>query len=132
MRYNDFRRKTNKIKIGNVYIGGDAPIAIQSMTNTDTHDAKATLEQIKKLSDAGCDIVRIAVPDVEAAETVKILKVLMNLKIQFVFVQNVAKRFLKEKLDLEKYSMVAITILTVILFLGKFLLKINVQNVEVI
>ena len=74
MRYNDFRRKTNKIKIGNVYIGGDAPIAIQSMTNTDTHDAKATLEQIKKLSDAGCDIVRIAVPDVEAAETVKILK----------------------------------------------------------
>ena len=74
MKYNDIRRKTNKIKVGCVYIGGDAPIAIQSMTNTDTHDAKATLAQIKKLSEAGCDIVRIAVPDIEAAETVKILK----------------------------------------------------------
>ncbi len=74
MKYNDIRRKTNKVKIGNVYIGGDAPIAIQSMTNTDTHDALATLEQIKKLADAGCDIVRIAVPDIDAAETVKILK----------------------------------------------------------
>ena len=60
--------------MGNVYIGGDAPIAIQSMTNTDTHDAFATLEQIKALAYAGCDIVRIAVPDIEAAETVKILK----------------------------------------------------------
>ena len=74
MKYNDIRRKTNKVKIGNVFIGGDAPIAIQSMTNTDTHDAYATLAQIKKLSDAGCDIVRIAVPTVEAAETVKVLK----------------------------------------------------------
>ena len=74
MKYNYIRRKTNKIKIGNTFIGGDAPIAIQSMTNTDTHDAAATLAQIKKLSDAGCDIVRIAVPDIDAAETVKILK----------------------------------------------------------
>ena len=74
MKYNDIRRKTNKVKVGNVYIGGDAPIAIQSMTNTDTHDAFATLEQIRALEHAGCDIVRIAVPDIEAAETVKILK----------------------------------------------------------
>lgn len=74
MKYNEIRRSTKKIKIGNTYIGGDAPIAIQSMTNTDTHDAKATLEQIKALEKAGCDIVRIAVPDMEAAETVKILK----------------------------------------------------------
>ena len=48
MNYNEIRRKSKKIKIGNLYIGGDAPIAIQSMTNTDSHDAKATLEQIKR------------------------------------------------------------------------------------
>ena len=74
MKYNEIRRKTNRVKIGNVFIGGDAPIAIQSMTNTSTHDAPATLAQIKKLSDAGCDIVRIAVPDLDAAETVKFIK----------------------------------------------------------
>lgn len=74
MKYNDIRRKTNKIKIGNTFIGGNAPIAIQSMTNTDTHDASATLKQIKELEEAGCDIVRIAVPDIDAAETVRALK----------------------------------------------------------
>ena len=74
MKYNEIRRKTKKIKIGNTYIGGDAPIAIQSMTNTDTHNAEATLRQIIALENAGCDIVRISVPDIEAAETVKILK----------------------------------------------------------
>ena len=74
MKYNEIRRKTNRIRIGNTYIGGDSKIAIQSMTNTDTHNADATLAQIKALESAGCDIVRIAVPDIEAAETVKILK----------------------------------------------------------
>ena len=74
MKYNDIRRKTRKIKVGNVCIGGDSPIAIQSMTNTDTHDVIATLNQIKALQSAGCDIVRLAVPDVEAAETIKIIK----------------------------------------------------------
>ena len=74
MKYNDIRRKTNEVKIGSVCIGGNSPIAIQSMTNTDTHNAAATLEQIKRLSDAGCNIARIAVPDIEAAETIKILK----------------------------------------------------------
>lgn len=74
MIYNDIRRKTREIKIGNVKIGAKNKIAIQSMTNTDTKDSKATLEQIKKLSIAGCDIVRITVPDEEAAETIKIIK----------------------------------------------------------
>ena len=74
MIYNDIRRKTREIKIGNVTIGGNSKIAIQSMTNTDTKDSNATLEQIKKLSIAGCDIVRITVPDEEAAETIKIIK----------------------------------------------------------
>lgn len=74
MKYNDVRRITKKIKIGNTMIGGDSPIAIQSMTNTDTHDKAATLAQIKALEAAGCDIVRITVPDVEAAQTIPYLK----------------------------------------------------------
>ena len=74
MIYNDIRRKTREIKVGNVMIGGNNKIAIQSMTNTDTKDINATIEQIKKLSVAGCDIVRITVPDEEAAETIKFIK----------------------------------------------------------
>ncbi len=74
MIYNEIRRKTKKLRIGSTYIGGDAPIAIQSMTNTDTCDREATLAQIRALQDAGCDIVRITVPTLEAAETVPYLK----------------------------------------------------------
>ena len=65
---------TRKIRIGDRYIGGGEPILIQSMTNTRTQDKTATIEQIKRLEDAGCDIVRIAVPDMEAAEAVKDIK----------------------------------------------------------
>ena len=64
-------RKTKKIKVGNIYIGGDSKIAVQSMTNTDTRDVEATVNQILKLEKAGCDIVRCAVPDMEAAEAIK-------------------------------------------------------------
>ena len=60
-------KQTRQIMVRGVPIGGGAPIAIQSMTNTDTRDAKATLAQIRALADAGCDIVRCAVPDAEAA-----------------------------------------------------------------
>lgn len=74
MNYNEIRRKTREVKIGNVKIGGNNKLAIQSMTNTDTMDAKATLEQIKALAISGCDIVRITVPDVEAAKTIKYIK----------------------------------------------------------
>ena len=63
------RRTTRQIYVGPVAIGGDAPVAVQSMTNTKTQDAKATLEQIHKLADAGCDIIRCAVPDMDAALT---------------------------------------------------------------
>ena len=58
---------TKQIHIGGVPVGGGAPVAVQSMTNTDTRDAAATLRQIQALTDAGCDIVRCAVPDLEAA-----------------------------------------------------------------
>jgi len=61
------RRVSKQIKIGDVPIGGGAPIVVQSMTKTDTRDAKATVRQIKELEEAGCEIIRCAVPDAEAA-----------------------------------------------------------------
>ncbi|MCD8091259.1 MAG: flavodoxin-dependent (E)-4-hydroxy-3-methylbut-2-enyl-diphosphate synthase [Clostridiales bacterium] len=65
------RRKTREVNIGGVKIGGNNPIAIQSMCNTDTRDVAATVAQIKALEEAGCEITRVAVPDMEAAEAVK-------------------------------------------------------------
>lgn len=65
------RRKSKKIYIGNVAVGGDAPITVQTMTKTDTRDAKATTEEIKRLHIAGCDIIRLAVPDMAAAIALK-------------------------------------------------------------
>ena len=61
------RRRTRQVLVGPVGIGGDARISVQSMTKTDTRDVEATLSQIRSLKDAGCDIVRCAVPDMEAA-----------------------------------------------------------------
>jgi (E)-4-hydroxy-3-methylbut-2-enyl-diphosphate synthase len=65
------RRKTRQIHVGKVKIGGDAPISVQSMTNTRTDDAAATLRQIGELAAAGCEIIRCAVPDMAAAEGLK-------------------------------------------------------------
>ena len=62
------RKKTRQIRVGNVKIGGGAPVSVQSMTNTKTTDTRATVEQIKNLERAGCDIVRVAVPDMAAAK----------------------------------------------------------------
>ena len=62
---------TKKVLIGNVEVGGGSSVKIQSMNNTDTRDAKATLAQIKELADCGCDITRVAIPDMEAAEALK-------------------------------------------------------------
>lgn len=74
MKYNDIRRKTRKIKIGNTFIGGNAPVVIQSMTNTDTHNSEATISQITELQNAGCGIVRITVNDMDAVKTVGAIK----------------------------------------------------------
>ncbi|MBE6539037.1 MAG: flavodoxin-dependent (E)-4-hydroxy-3-methylbut-2-enyl-diphosphate synthase [Ruminococcaceae bacterium] len=74
MIYNEIRKNKREVHIGKVSIGGSNKIAIQSMTNTDTRDFKATYAQIKALEGAGCDIVRITVPDLDAAESVKKLK----------------------------------------------------------
>ena len=65
------RRKSKEISIGNVKIGGDNPISVQSMCNTDTRDVKTTSGQIKELADAGCEIVRLAVLNKDAGEAIK-------------------------------------------------------------
>ncbi len=68
------RKQTKKIRVGDIFIGGDSPISVQSMTNTDTRDIKATIHQIKRLEEAGCDIVRLAILDNEAATAVGEIK----------------------------------------------------------
>ena len=65
------RRKSRQISIGNIKIGGDAPISVQSMCNTDTRDIEATLNQINELASAGCEIVRLAVLNKDAASAIK-------------------------------------------------------------
>ena len=72
------RRESTKIYVGNVPIGGDAPIAVQSMTNTRTTDVEATVAQIKSLERVGADIVRVSVPTMDAAEAFKIIKQQVN------------------------------------------------------
>jgi len=68
------RRKTRQISIGSVKIGGDAPISVQSMTKTDTRDIRSTVHQIRRLEEAGCEIVRVAVVDEEAARAIVQIK----------------------------------------------------------
>lgn len=74
MRYNDFRKKTKKIRVSSIFIGGDAPVSIQSMTNTDTRDIEATYRQALMLQKAGCDILRITAPDVDSCKIFNELK----------------------------------------------------------
>lgn len=70
MNYNDIRRKTREVRVGKLSLGGNHPIAIQSMTNTDTCDTLRTVAQVQALERAGCDVVRVSVPTEEAAYTV--------------------------------------------------------------
>lgn len=74
MKYNEIRRKSREVTIGSCRIGSANPIAIQSMTNTDTLDAAATVAQIKAMEEKGCDIVRVSVPTLEAADTILAIK----------------------------------------------------------
>ena len=68
------RNPTRQIHVGDVNIGGDAPIAVQSMTNTRTQDVAATVAQIRRLEEAGCEIIRVAIPDEEAATAIGRIK----------------------------------------------------------
>ncbi len=76
------RKKTKKIKVGNVEIGGDAPISVQSMTNTLTTDVEATIKQINDLDNAGADIVRVSCPDQESSLSLK--KILKHVNVPIV------------------------------------------------
>ena len=73
------RRVSKKIFVGNVAIGGDAPITVQSMTNTDTCDVDSTVSQILSLEKAGADLVRVSIPTMDAAEAFKIIKTRVNI-----------------------------------------------------
>lgn len=73
------RKKTRQIKLGGLLIGGDAPISVQSMTNTRTEDVDATVAQIKALEEAGCEIIRSAVPNEEAARALKEIRSRINI-----------------------------------------------------
>ncbi len=68
------RRISREVKVGNLTIGANAPISVQSMTNTDTRDVSATLAQINRLEEVGCEIIRVAVPNMSAAESLKAIK----------------------------------------------------------
>lgn len=68
------RRESRAVKMGSIQIGGDAPISVQSMTNTDTRDVNETVAQIKRLEEAGCELIRVAIPDMEAASKVSQIK----------------------------------------------------------
>ena len=68
------RRQSKPIRIGEVTIGGNAPVVVQSMAKTNTRDIQATINQINELADCGCEIARVAVPDFEAAEAISIIK----------------------------------------------------------
>ncbi|MCI8589525.1 MAG: flavodoxin-dependent (E)-4-hydroxy-3-methylbut-2-enyl-diphosphate synthase [Clostridiales bacterium] len=74
MNYNEYRRKSRQVKVGGLYIGGNAPLSVQSMTNTNTGDVTATLAQVRALAASGCDLVRISIPSIEQAETIYQIK----------------------------------------------------------
>ncbi len=73
------RRGSKPVRIGTVVVGGGAPVVVQSMTNTDTRDVGATVAQIKRLDEQGCEIVRVAVPDMEAARAIPAIKKAINI-----------------------------------------------------
>ena len=73
------RRNTRPVKVGNIIIGGNAPISVQSMTKTDTRDIDTTVSQIRSLEKTGCEIIRVAVPDIEAAKCLGEIKKQINI-----------------------------------------------------
>lgn len=73
------RTKTRPVKVGNLTIGGNNEVIVQSMTTTKTHDVEATVAEIKRLEEAGCQVVRVACPDMRAAEAIADIKAQINI-----------------------------------------------------
>jgi (E)-4-hydroxy-3-methylbut-2-enyl-diphosphate synthase len=73
------RRKSKKVKVGKLFVGGDAPVSVQSMTTTNTTDVSATVKQIHELEDVGCEVIRVSAPTIEAAKALKEIKANINL-----------------------------------------------------
>ena len=110
------RRKSRQIFVGDVAIGGDAPISVQSMTNTQTTDVAATLKQIKEIENAGADLVRVSVPTMEAAEAFKEIKKHANIPL-ITDIHFDLKQWLNRHLD------ISIFLIDLILITIKFHLK---------
>jgi (E)-4-hydroxy-3-methylbut-2-enyl-diphosphate synthase len=95
------RRKTRQISVGKVKIGGDAPVAVQSMTTSDTRDIAATVAEIKRLEAVGCEIIRVAVPDTESADALP--KIMSQIQIPLIadvhFDYHLALAALKARVD---------------------------------
>ena len=79
------RKKTKKIKVGDVFVGGDAPISVQSMTNTLTTDINATINQIRSLENVGADLVRVSCPDEESSLALKKLSKKLKSQLLLIF-----------------------------------------------
>lgn len=95
------RKRTKIIKIGNKKIGGNFPILVQSMTNTKTADVKATLSQIKKLEKAGCEIIRVGVPDLKSVKVISTIKKKVNIPLvaDIHFSSDLALESMKQGVD---------------------------------
>src|ERR671931_229096 len=105
------RRRSRQIQIGNVKVGGDAPITVQSMTKTDTRDVEATLLQIWALEAAGCDIIRCAVPVREADYKLAIIALEQGVDGLRLNPGNIGgKRFVQEVVDVAKDKKIPIRI----------------------
>ena len=75
------RKRTGQLTLGGLKIGGGAPVVVQSMTKTDTRDVSSTVSQIKRLESAGCEVVRVAVPDSDAAGAIRGIRERINIPI---------------------------------------------------
>ncbi len=84
------RTKTRPVKVGNLTIGGNNELIIQSMTTTKTHDVEATVAEIKRLEEAGCQVVRVAVPDERAADAIADIKNKSTFHLLLIFILIIA------------------------------------------